>query len=105
MNFLYRGNGPRFRAHVKGDPCAYCGEPADVLDHIVPESQYGPNGWENLTAACSLCNTRKSGRSLLGYLGYRRLREATDAVVEPILAERGDWGRLGGRRRPKGWRR
>lgn len=52
-------------AAVACDPCAYCGGPADTLDHIVPVSRGGTNVWYNLTAACRPCNSRKQAVPLL----------------------------------------
>lgn len=50
------------------DPCSYCGGPADAVDHIEASSRGGANVWENLTAACQSCNSRKKDRPLLPYL-------------------------------------
>lgn len=54
------------------DPCAYCGRPSEVTDHIRSRAHGGPNGWENLTGACRKCNGWKGKRSLLSFLGFRR---------------------------------
>jgi len=44
-----------------GWTCAYCGGPANVVDHITPLVAGGhPTDPANLTAACSACNRRKS---------------------------------------------
>lgn len=50
------------------DPCAYCGGPADEIDHIVPIVRGGTSEWGNLTAACKACNACKHARSLLRFL-------------------------------------
>jgi 5-methylcytosine-specific restriction endonuclease McrA len=47
------------------DPCSYCGGPADTLDHIVSLGKGGTHDWDNLTAACKSCNSRKNNGSLL----------------------------------------
>ena len=47
------------------DPCAYCGGPADTLDHIDALAAGGNHVWENLTAACRVCNSTKHTASLL----------------------------------------
>lgn len=55
-----------YREIVVHDPCAYCGRPAEVVDHIV--ARVWPGGfdeWENLTGACSACNSAKGWKSLL----------------------------------------
>ncbi len=46
--------------------CQYCGSSkgAMTVDHVVPKSQGGEDSWENLVCACTVCNNRKSNRSL-----------------------------------------
>lgn len=46
--------------------CQYCGREAANLtvDHVVPRHRGGEHCWENLVAACPLCNRRKGGRTL-----------------------------------------
>jgi 5-methylcytosine-specific restriction endonuclease McrA len=34
-----------------------------TLDHVIPRSQGGKSTWENLVAACSTCNRKKSNRT------------------------------------------
>ncbi len=43
--------------------CAYCGGPADTVDHVLPRSRGGASSWMNLVAACSPCNSRKADRT------------------------------------------
>jgi 5-methylcytosine-specific restriction endonuclease McrA len=53
----------RFRARIFlawGHACAYCGEQADTLDHVLPRSQGGLTVMENLVPACRRCNGSKS---------------------------------------------
>lgn len=38
-----------FLETVRADPCAYCGGPAEHLDHIVPKVRGGEDGWQNRT--------------------------------------------------------
>lgn len=43
--------------------CQYCGRHEDLtFDHVVPRSKGGLTTWENVVAACSPCNLRKSDR-------------------------------------------
>lgn len=49
-----------------GKTCGYCGDPADTVDHVKPESRCKKdkdphNGWTwgNLVAACFSCNQKK----------------------------------------------
>jgi hypothetical protein len=72
--------GPRnaplkgFKLSLRSDPCAYCKEPAESIDHIVPVSKKGENRFYNFTGACQPCNSRKSDRSLLEFLLLERDR-------------------------------
>ena len=48
--------------------CQYCGkkfQPEDLnLDHILPLSRGGRDGWENVVCSCVACNLRKGNRTL-----------------------------------------
>jgi 5-methylcytosine-specific restriction endonuclease McrA len=46
--------------------CQYCGrETRDLtLDHVVPRHRGGTHTWDNLVAACRICNHRKGGKSV-----------------------------------------
>jgi 5-methylcytosine-specific restriction endonuclease McrA len=62
------------------DPCAYCGGPADEIDHIVAIQTGGTAAWDNLTASCRQCNAQKATRPLL------------DALIRgTMLAEMENW--------------
>lgn len=69
-----------WREVLCGDPCAYCGEPMEHIDHIEPRSAGGLNVWTNLTAACAACNVSKFNRSLLTHL----LRRQTTTPNAPM---------------------
>jgi 5-methylcytosine-specific restriction endonuclease McrA len=43
--------------------CAYCGDRADTIDHLVPRSRGGEWTWLNTVAACRPCNGRKGDRT------------------------------------------
>jgi len=47
--------------------CQYCGaQPGKsslTIDHVIPRSRGGKNTWENVVAACAVCNQRKGGRT------------------------------------------
>ncbi len=71
------GDRMTFWRALLADPCAYCGERAEVRDHIVPRQKVGGRGagshqsaaeCENVTAACTPCNVAKGTDSLLGFL-------------------------------------
>lgn len=42
-----------------GCECAYCGKPADTLDHMKPRCMGGPFVRTNLIAACKKCNNKR----------------------------------------------
>jgi hypothetical protein len=56
---------------LRSDPCCYCGEPMEHLDHIVPVYAGGEDHWTNFTASCAACNQNKASRSLLVFLRGR----------------------------------
>ena len=43
--------------------CQYCGNAAENLDHVMPRSRGGLHTWENVVAACRICNARKGDRT------------------------------------------
>ena len=47
-----------------GHGCQYCGARAETVDHVVPRSRGGRHTWENVVAACRLCNANKRDRLL-----------------------------------------
>ena len=68
----YRARIPMTRAalmHRDRFRCAYCGQKADTVDHVIPRSRGGEHSWENCVAACSSCNHRKADH-LLAELGW-----------------------------------
>lgn len=64
-----RGQAVPYALILMGDPCSYCGESMDHIDHIVPVASGGTSDWDNLTAACGPCNIEKRDRSLLAFIG------------------------------------
>lgn len=71
----YHGGDPEtceYIAILCGDPCSYCDQPMEHVDHVAARDKGGSNLWENLTAACASCNSRKHTHSLLYFLAVRR---------------------------------
>lgn len=61
-----RAAGPLSAATVRDvlkGPCAYCGDEATSVDHIIPVSRGGTNARENLAPACKSCNSKKAART------------------------------------------
>jgi 5-methylcytosine-specific restriction endonuclease McrA len=69
----YRARVPLTRAglmHRDRFRCAYCGNRAETIDHVVPRSRGGEHTWQNCVACCVKCNHRKADK-LLSELGWR----------------------------------
>jgi len=64
--------------------CAYCGEPANEVDHIQSRASGGGDDLENLTACCRMCNLRKGKRSEALFLG----QTSTPPVFQGNLSPR-----------------
>lgn len=58
-----------FRAVLRRDSCAYCGQSGGTIDHIDPKAGGGPDAVTNLTGACVQCNRAKGRTPLLHFLG------------------------------------
>ena len=86
---------PTSRAYLEcvlGDPCAYCGDSATDIDHIVPFDHDRSGDWSNIAAACRSCNARKRDLTLLAFLMRRPLYEQR-ARIEADLSACGSIGR------------
>lgn len=44
--------------------CAYCGNYADTIDHVIPRKDGGLSTYDNCVAACKSCNHKKGHKSL-----------------------------------------
>jgi len=63
--------GTYLTSMLLSDPCAYCGDEAGEIDHILPVALGGSGDWDNLASACRRCNARKQARPLLIFLAER----------------------------------
>ena len=73
----------------QGKRCAYCPNPADTIDHVVPLVRGGTNYEGNLVPACRRCNSSKCARILMEW----RTGESAPRMAKPI-----EWKRS---RKPK----
>lgn len=73
---------------LRSDPCAYCGGPADVLDHVDAKARGGDSGIENLTAACNPCNQSKNARPLLSFLLHRNRPRTVGQEIHRSFGQR-----------------
>lgn len=62
--------------------CQYCGAVgADSIDHVVPRSRGGKNGWDNCVVACFACNQRKKDH-LLSEVDMKLLKKPSKPGLE-----------------------
>lgn len=78
-----------------GYRCQYCGARAESIDHVTPRSRGGSHTWDNVVAACRLCNSRKRDRLL-----HETSMELLTAPQEPPV---GSWVSLCVARVPPAW--
>ncbi|MGW1200623.1 HNH endonuclease [Streptomyces sp. NPDC002536] len=75
--------------------CAYCGQRATTVDHVVPRSHGGQDTWLNTVAACAADNHRKADRTpeQAGMRLLSRPFEPTPAgaLVLALGLQEGDW--------------
>lgn len=58
------------RKILLNDPCVYCYSPAREIDHIIPVTKGGSNGWDNSAPICTRCNTRKGAMKPIQFIIY-----------------------------------
>ena len=66
--------------------CAYCGEPANEVDHIQPRVIGGTDDLDNLVAACRRCNSSKGKRSEALFLGQQSTPPVFSGNLSPRAA-------------------
>ena len=59
-----------------GYECAYCGQDATSVDHVIPRSAGGDHSLANLVACCLKCNGKKGNMQQHAFL----VRKATPPV-------------------------
>ncbi len=65
--------------------CQYCGNTKHLtLDHVIPVSKGGTHTWDNIVAACEMCNNRKGDHT--PQQAGLTLRTQPKAPVHPIVA-------------------
>lgn len=61
--------------------CAYCGEEANEVDHVIARKHGGSNHEENLVACCRRCNLMKGSRK-----GVFRFKSITPPVSADLIS-------------------
>lgn len=60
-------------------PCRYCGNPATVLDHVVPRSKGGDGSASNLAPCCYDCNRDKGNKDVDTWRASRKKDEGNQS--------------------------
>jgi 5-methylcytosine-specific restriction endonuclease McrA len=66
--------------------CAYCGNDATQVDHVIPRKAGGSHDLENLVACCAPCNSAKGAREGL-FLGTRSTPPVFSGNTSPTQSE------------------
>lgn len=66
-----RTHSRAWRDALMRDPCVYCGDVANGLDHIIAQSNGGGDGWANRAPACRSCDQLKGAAGLIFFLVVR----------------------------------
>lgn len=62
------------RPIILSRPCAYCGDVATEIDHVIPLTRGGSAGMRNLAAACKRCNGEKGKQTPAEWKTWRLRR-------------------------------
>lgn len=52
--------------------CVYCDQPATTIDHLTPQKKGGSHKLQNLAPCCSMCNSRKSTKTIEEFAGEEK---------------------------------
>ena len=63
--------------------CAYCGQEADQVDHVIPRKAGGTHDLDNLVACCKSCNSKKGALDEGSFLGQRSTPPVFSRLFSP----------------------
>ncbi len=66
--------------------CAYCGNDATQVDHVIPRKAGGTHDMDNLVACCAPCNSAKGAREGF-FLGTRSTPPVFSGKTSPMQSE------------------
>ena len=67
--------------------CAYCGQEANQVDHVISRKDGGSHDLDNLVACCAKCNQLKSSKSEGVFLALRSTPPVFSAFPSPTRSE------------------
>jgi 5-methylcytosine-specific restriction endonuclease McrA len=63
--------------------CAYCGQEANQVDHVISRKDGGSHDLDNLVACCAPCNSKKGALNEGVFLGKRSTPPVFSAFLSP----------------------
>jgi 5-methylcytosine-specific restriction endonuclease McrA len=63
--------------------CAWCGQDADTVDHVIPVKKGGTDDPDNLVAACKRCNFSKGAKVGGVFLGAQSTTGSFRSLLSP----------------------
>ena len=67
--------------------CAYCGQEADQVDHVIPRKVGGTHDLDNLVACCKSCNSKKGALDEGSFLGLRSTPPVFSEHIYPMQSK------------------
>ena len=67
--------------------CAYCGQEANQVDHVISRKDGGSHDMDNLVACCAKCNSKKGALNEGVFLGKRSTPPVFSELLSPIQSE------------------
>ena len=67
--------------------CAYCGQEANQVDHVISRKDGGSHDLDNLVACCAPCNSKKGALNEGVFLGKRSTPPVFSELLSPIQSE------------------
>jgi 5-methylcytosine-specific restriction endonuclease McrA len=67
--------------------CAYCGQEANQVDHVISRKDGGSHDLDNLVACCAPCNSKKGALNEGVFLSKRSTPPVFSELLSPIQSE------------------
>ena len=67
--------------------CAYCGQEANQVDHVISRKDGGSHDLDNLVACCAPCNSKKGALNEGVFLGKTSTPPVFPVLISPTQSE------------------
>ena len=84
--------GQEFLMEIFDEKCAYCSDPANTWDHIIPISKGGRTTPGNIVPACIHCNSSKNNQDIFDWMKKKSITPHYEFMNRIILSECGLYG-------------